>query len=147
MSACDVYNPPYNADFHVQTKKTGQVARMQLSVTRTLLLAAVGSVIMASVPVPVTGSAAAGPAGSGTGRVARFLCAHCTTVHVDWRAFPPRHVSQPVQRTAPHRRLETVPRCEHGHPGDPIGGPGRRRHGRRGGRCGARAGRPTSASR
>ena len=29
----------YNADLRVQTKKTGQVARMQLSVTRTLLLA------------------------------------------------------------------------------------------------------------
>ena len=50
-----------------------------LSVTRTLLLAAVVSVIMASVPVPVTGSVAAGPAGSGTGRVTRFVCAHCTS--------------------------------------------------------------------
>ncbi len=76
-----MYNPSYNADFHVQTKKIGQVARMQLSVTRTLLLAAVASVIMASVPVPVTraGSAAAGPAGSGTVRVTRFVCAHCTS--------------------------------------------------------------------
>ena len=54
---------------------------MQLSVTRTLLLAAVASVIMLSKPVPVTGSAAAGPAGSGTGRlgVTRFVCAHCTS--------------------------------------------------------------------
>jgi hypothetical protein len=50
-----------------------------MSVTRTLLLAAVASVIMASVPVPVTGSAAAGLAGSGIGRVARFVCAHCTS--------------------------------------------------------------------
>ncbi len=50
-----------------------------LSVTRTLLLAAVVSVIIASVPVPVIGSAAAGPAGSCTGRVARFICAHCTS--------------------------------------------------------------------
>ena len=76
-----MFNPAYNADLRVQTKKTGQVARMQLSVTRTLLLAAVASVIMLSKPVPVTGSAAAGPAGSGTGRlgVTRFVCAHCTS--------------------------------------------------------------------
>jgi hypothetical protein len=54
---------------------------MRLSVTRTLLLAAVASVIMLSVPVPVTGSAAAGPAGSCAGRlgVTRYVCAHCTS--------------------------------------------------------------------
>ncbi len=74
-SACDVFNPPYNADFHMQTTKTGQVTRMRLSVTRTLLLAAVASVIMLSKPGHVTGAAAAGPAGSGTGRlgVTRFV--------------------------------------------------------------------------
>ncbi len=42
---------------------------------------------------------------------------------------------------------ETVPRGEPGNPGDPSGGPGRRRHDRRGARGGARAGRPTSAGR
>ena len=42
-----------------------------MSITRTLLLAAVASVII--------GSSAAGPAGSGTGRVTRFVCAHCTS--------------------------------------------------------------------
>jgi hypothetical protein len=44
---------------------------------------------------------------------------------------PPFRFCSSVQRVA--SRHETVPRCEHGHPGDPIGGPGRRRHGRRGG--------------
>jgi hypothetical protein len=75
-----VYNPSYNADLRVQTKKNraGGTYTM-MSVTRTLPLAAVASVIMASVPVAVTGSAAAGPAGSGTRRVTRFVCAHCTS--------------------------------------------------------------------
>ena len=50
-----------------------------MSVTRALLLAAVTSVIMASVQVPV--SAAAGPTAGGpaAGRVTRFVCAHCTS--------------------------------------------------------------------
>jgi hypothetical protein len=48
-----------------------------MSVTISLLLAAVASVIMASVQVPV--SAAAGPAGPSAGRVTRFVCAHCTS--------------------------------------------------------------------
>ncbi len=75
-----MYNPPYNADMRVQNQKNrAGGTHAMMSVTRTLLLAAVASVIMASVPVPVTGSAAAGPAGSGTGRVTRFVCAHCTS--------------------------------------------------------------------
>ena len=48
-----------------------------MSVTRALLLAAVASVIMASVQVPV--STAAGLTGPGAGRVTRFVCAHCTS--------------------------------------------------------------------
>ncbi len=147
-----MYNPTYNADLHVKTKKTGQVARMQLSVTRTLLLAAVASVIMASVPVPGPGTAAAaagpGPAGSGTGRVTagvtRFVCAHCTSTG---ELF---HRGMFLNRASVRRHIAASKPCREANmgiweillearAGDVMAGGG--------GRCGARAGRPTSASR
>ncbi len=113
-----------------------------MSVTRTLLLAAVASVIMASVPVPVTGSAAAGPAGSGTGRVTRFVCAHCTSTG------ELSHRCMFLIRASVRRHIAATKQCRQANmgiweillealAGDVMAGWG--------GRGGARARRPTSA--
>ncbi len=115
-----------------------------MSVTRTLLLAAVVSVIMASVPVPASGSAAAGPAGFGTGRVTRFVCAHCTSTGVL------SHRGMFLNRASVRRHIAATKPCRKANmgiweillearAGDVMAGGG--------GRCGALAGRPTSASR
>ena len=107
-----------------------------MSITRTLLLAAVASVII--------GSSAAGPAGSGTGRVTRFVCAHCTATGELFhrgmflnRASVRRHIA--ASKPCRDARMGIREILFEARAGDVMAGGG--------GRCGARAGRPTSASR
>ena len=70
------------------------------------------------------------------------------SLYLDRQAFQPRPVFEPGSSPAPHCCFKAMPRCGRRHPDDPSrGGPGRRRHGRRGWRGGARAGRPTPACR
>jgi hypothetical protein len=98
---------------------------MMMSVIRTLLIAAVASVIMVSVPV------GAGPALVGfaatIGTAARFVCAHCTATVTGERFCSGLFLNRVTQSecTTPLCRFETVPRREAGLPGDPSGGPGR----------------------
>jgi hypothetical protein len=81
-------------------------------------------------------------AAGGLWPLARFVCAYCTSTAVQLL-----FVSQQGSYLALHYRIETLPRCETGRPGDPSRGPDRRRHGRSRW-CGEpRAGCPTSASR
>ena len=66
------FGPPVAGPAHSNKKTSAGGTHAMMSVTRALLLAAVASVIMASVQVPV--SAAAGPTGLARARSARGKC-------------------------------------------------------------------------
>ena len=66
------FGPPAAGPAHSNKKTSAGGTHAMMSVTRALLLAAVASVIMASVQVPV--SAAAGPTGPARARSARGEC-------------------------------------------------------------------------
>ena len=112
-----------------------QVARYALmAIFRPILLAALAFAVMAS-SVPISASALSDVLAAGAGPV-------------DRQAFQPRPVFEPGSSPAPHCCFKAMPRCGRRHSDDPSrGSPGRRRHGRRGWRGGARAGRPTPACR
>jgi hypothetical protein len=136
-----VDNPPYNVGWHACSD-----VRHQDTAAGCCGICDHG-MTLASVSVPVTGSAAAGPAGSGNGRVTRFVRAHCTSTgelsHRGMflnRASVRRHIAgdSPLRNRAARRTWASG--RSYWRPGPATSWPA-------GGRCGARTGRPKSASR